>query len=434
MISRLKSSRALVGEIVFLAVLFAVWLAIYFGLTSSLTGLSPAGRALYLVTWFTDGSLWVGFVLMTIAALLVPVRHVNPVFALIAASLCITVVHYRYPLLGTNSVVQFVILAALASWAAWKVERWWFVIPVLALPIVALGIRTFQINDRFEAINAAPSTSLLSASRIAQEVMLYVVAVGIGLAVRRLGEQSAELEERNAELLVERANTAVNAVVGERLRISRELHDVVAHHVTTMTVHAGAARQLIDTAPEKATDSLLHIESAGRSAVNELHQLLGYLRGDQVEDGTAGVESDKADRAPTPSLKHLELLRTSVGGELDCRITIDGNLDMVPPAVDVSAYRIIQEAVTNSLKHSSAKAADVHVTVLATAVELSVIDQGSKKIFSTNAGGKEAAGGHGVVGMRERAMLHGGHLEVGPVDSTKGGGWKVHAVLPFGAS
>lgn len=118
--SFLKNPRQVVVELVFLAVLFVVWTAIYLGLTSSFSNLSPAGRALYLVNWFTHDSLWVGFALMTVAALMLPVRHINPIVALVVAAACITVVHYRYPLLGSNSVVQFMILAVLAAWAAWR--------------------------------------------------------------------------------------------------------------------------------------------------------------------------------------------------------------------------------------------------------------------------------------------------------------------------
>ena len=432
---RSLGAKALVAEAALVLVIFIAWLITFLAVGSTLEGLSPAGRAFFLVNWFTHDSLGVGFAIMIVATLAVPLRRVSPLGALVLASACITVVQWRYPLLATNSFVQFLILAVLTAWASWKARQWWWVIPILAAPIVALGVRVFAINDRFEAINASPSTSLLSVSRVLQEILLYSLAIGMGLILRRFSEQSDELEQRNEELEAERANTAAAAVVEERLRISRELHDVVAHHVTTMTVHAGAARQLVDSSPDQATESLLHIESAGRSAVNELHQLLGYLRGDDADGGAGdaanGDERPAPDRTPTPSLRHLDQLRQSVAGKLDCTVDIQGDLDRVPTAVDVSAYRIVQEALTNAMKHSSASSAHVEVMVQPAAVEITVIDRGAQKVWTAPASGS----GHGVVGMRERATLHGGYLEVGPLDSDEeGSGWKVWALLPFGAT
>lgn len=425
-----QKPKAIVAEVVLVVVLSLAWMLSYFGVESTLDSLSPAGRALFLVNWFTNESLVVSFVLVAIAIGIIPFRHVSPFGALVAASVCITAAQWWYPF--TNSVVQFMVLGLLTAWASWKTRKWWWVLPVLVFPIAAISIRMAQVTARFEAINSSPSTTLLSVSGIVQEILLFVLAIGIGLGVRLLEERSAELKQRNEELEAERANTAAAAVVGERLRISRELHDVVAHHVTTMTVHAGAARQLIGSAPDKATESLLHIESAGRSAVNELHQLLGFLRGDQVGDDGDGDASISGDRAPTPSLRHLDQLRESVAGELECTFAVEGDLSRIPTAVDLSAFRIVQEALTNTMKHSSAATAHVDIKVQKAALELSVTDQGGRKVWAASSGDSaKTDGGHGVVGMRERASLHGGQLEVGP-DTGPDGGWRVHAVLPFG--
>ncbi len=410
------------AELVLIATLAAVALLSYIGALGSLEDLSPAGRAVYLANWSTNENLGLGFLVLLGAVVALPLRHFSALASLAVTSAVTTALFWWYPMLSRNIIVSSIVLAIAAGWFTWKVERWWLVAAFLAPPLAAAGIRIFEINDRFEQINAGPSSDLASVSAIVQDALFHLLAVGLGLIVRRFGLQSTELAERNIELENERANTAAAAVTDERLRISRELHDVVAHHVTTMTVHAGAARQLVETSPDKAADSMRHIESAGRTAVNELHNLLGFLRGRDALN-----EDD--DRAPTPSLKHLETLRESFGPKLASTINVTGDVDSVPPAVDVSAYRIVQEALTNTLKHSTAKTADVIVEIGGDAVVVTITDNGNKAARFTQ---QTKVGGHGLVGMRERASLHGGDLKAGP--RSPDGGWQVWARLPFGAT
>ncbi len=414
------------GEMAFVAALAVTWIVAYVSIDRSLDDLSPAGRAFYLGNYFTAESLSLAFWLVLGLCALLPLRHIKPLVTLALVSALVTFVQWRYPLYGQNGIVLRLALGVCTFWAIWRIKNWWLAVPFVIPAILVTGWRSFQIDDRFEALNSAPGSAFVSLSTVVQEALLYAGAIGAGLIARRLVGQSAELAQRNLELEQERAITAETAVIDERLRISRELHDVVAHHVTTMTVHAGAARQMIHTAPDKAEDSLRHIETAGRNAVNELHQMLGFLR-------DSGQPSDSAPegRAPTPSLRHLEALRTQFGSNLSCDINVDGDIAKIPAAVDLSAYRIVQEALTNAMKHSSATTAAIDIVVGKDAVQLEIIDKGSAAPSTPT-----KSGGHGIVGMKERASLHGGTVEVGPMSANGSGsanGWRVHALLPFGA-
>jgi signal transduction histidine kinase len=202
-------------------------------------------------------------------------------------------------------------------------------------------------------------------------------------------------------------------VFEERVRIARELHDVVAHHVSMMGVQAGAARMVIDRDRAKARDALTAIEASSRQAVDELHRLLGFLR-------QAG---DADDLAPSPGVSLLPRLAAGMSdSELAVEVSVEGTERPLPPTVDVSAYRIVQEALTNTLKHAQASRADVRLCYRPGEVEVEIIDNG------LGAAGHSAGGsGLGLIGMRERAALHGGWLMAAP---EPGGGFAVRVNLP----
>jgi signal transduction histidine kinase len=236
-------------------------------------------------------------------------------------------------------------------------------------------------------------------------------ALGSALGSRR--RRAEELLRRTVELEHEREANANRAVFDERVRIARELHDVVAHHVSMMGVQAGAARVVIGRDPAKAKDALASIEASSRQAVAELHGLLGFLRRD----------GDAEDLAPQPGLADLAALAATMGDSaLSVGVSVEGKQRPLAPTVDVSAYRIVQEALTNTLKHAGASRADVRLHYRPGAVDLEITDDG-------DAGGNAAAGpgGLGLIGMRERAGLHGGVLSAGPAP---GGGYAVRATLP----
>jgi signal transduction histidine kinase len=248
--------------------------------------------------------------------------------------------------------------------------------------------------------------------------VLFAIAWLAGYAMRERAEQAEAAEERATHAEREREENARRAVFEERVRIARELHDVVAHHVSMMGVQAGAARVVIDRDRAKAKEALSAIELSSRQAVAELHRLLGFLR-------QAG---DRDDLASRPGLSQLPRLAASMSdSDLAVEVSIEGETRSLPPTVDVSAYRIVQEALTNTLKHSAASRADVHLRYWPDELELEIVDDGRP-----NGGSSSASGGLGLIGMRERAALHGGQLSAGPA---AGGGFAVRVRLrtPAGA-
>jgi signal transduction histidine kinase len=215
----------------------------------------------------------------------------------------------------------------------------------------------------------------------------------------------------------EREVNARRAVLEERVRIARELHDVVAHHVSVMGVQAGVARRLFDRDPAEAVAAIGSVETASRQAIADLQQLVGVLR----------RQGDGDDLAPQPSLQRLpELVEHMRQTGLPVELTVKGHQGPLPAGVELSAYRIIQEALTNTLKHAGPARAAVSVRYGNGAVELEVVDDGQGSPPA-----RPGTGGKGLVGMQERVRLYGGRLDVGP---RLGGGFRVHAVLRSGGS
>jgi signal transduction histidine kinase len=251
----------------------------------------------------------------------------------------------------------------------------------------------------------------------AADVLFVPVAFSIawlaGLALRERAAQAEAAQQRARHAEREREENARRAVFEERVRIARELHDVVAHHVSMMGVQAGAARLVIDRDRVKAKESLAAIETSSRQAVLELHRLLGFLR-------QAG---DPDDLAPRPGVGQLAGLAAGMSGsELAVEVGIEGEERPLPPTIDVSAYRIVQEALTNTLKHAAASRADVHLRYWPGELEVEIVDDGRGA-----SGPSGRPGGLGLIGMRERAALHGGELTAGPAP---GGGYVVRVKLP----
>jgi signal transduction histidine kinase len=243
---------------------------------------------------------------------------------------------------------------------------------------------------------------------------LFGIAWLAGFALRERSALAASAEQRALDAERKREENARRAVFAERVRIARELHDVVAHHVSMMGVQAGAARLVIDRDRDKAKDALGAIEQSSRHAVAELHRLLGFLRQDGDEDGLA----------PQPGVGQLERLVASMGDtQLAVVISVEGEVRALPQMVDVSAYRIVQEALTNTLKHARASHAEVHLRYWPDELEVEVVDDGR----GTHNGKAHRDGGLGLIGMRERATLHGGRLTA---EAAPGGGFAVRVRLP----
>jgi signal transduction histidine kinase len=235
-------------------------------------------------------------------------------------------------------------------------------------------------------------------------------------------------QERAAELLREQAAEARRIVTEERTRIARELHDVVAHRVSLMTVQAGAAKAVAAEDPEAALRAMGAVEEAGRQALAELRHLLGVLR----------PETDLDGLGPQPGLADLPRLVEQIrGAGVDVSLATDGVPAELPARVDLFAYRIVQEALTNVLKHAGPGAhTEVRLGADRSGIVLEVVDDGFADKGSESAGGRQPLdsdrlrrAGHGIVGMRERALLLGGTLDARP---RPGGGFRVVAHLPTG--
>ncbi|WP_209648182.1 sensor histidine kinase [Kibdelosporangium banguiense] len=226
----------------------------------------------------------------------------------------------------------------------------------------------------------------------------------------------SEVEQRLRLLENERDQQAKIAVAEERARIARELHDVVAHAVSVMVVQADGATFAVHTNPELAERAVKTISSTGREALTELRRLLGVLRADDSE-------SERTPQPGTSSLNDLADRVRLVG--LPVRLKLKGELDGLPAGIGLGIYRIVQEALTNTLKHAGAGAsAIVRVSRIGDNIELDITDDG----FGTPHELVSISGGNGLIGMRERANVFGGTLEAGP---RPGGGWHVRAVLPI---
>ncbi|MFC4017858.1 sensor histidine kinase [Micromonospora sp. GCM10011542] len=226
-----------------------------------------------------------------------------------------------------------------------------------------------------------------------------------------------ELRAQAAELRRSQAEARQRAVVGERVRIARELHDVVAHHVSVMGVQAAACRRVWDRDPVKARTALAAIEQTARSAIDELRRMLGVLR------TSGGDDAEAAPPAPG-AVEHIdELVERARAAGIRATLGVYGDPAPLPGSLSQTAYRVVQEAVTNTLKHAGADLLDVRIRYLAREVELDVSDDG-------RGAGPPNADGLGLIGMRERVAAHDGVLQAGPRPD---GGWRVRARLPLPA-
>lgn len=245
------------------------------------------------------------------------------------------------------------------------------------------------------------------------DAVAFAVAGLLGDRQRRAVAEAATERARAAELARTREQLARQAVVEERLRIARELHDIVAHAMSVITVQAGTARMVMDGSPDVARDALGAIEGTSRQALQEMRRLLSVLR----HDGDGGADA----LAPARGLADLDgLVETASAAGVRVEVRREGEPRPLPAGADLAAYRIVQEALTNVCRHARASAATVEVRYGPGEVAVEVTDDGI-------GGVPDGGGGHGLVGMRERAALYGGNVEAAP---RPGGGFRVRARIP----
>jgi signal transduction histidine kinase len=250
-------------------------------------------------------------------------------------------------------------------------------------------------------------------STLVVDCVVVAAAWWLGDGTRRRQEAILAARQRAAELERAREELARTAVVEERLRIARELHDVVAHSMSIIAVQSGVGAHVLDSQPEEARKALAAVEATSRQALTEMRRLLGVLRQEAEPSGSL---------APSPGLAEVDALAAEVaraGPRVEVRI--EGTRPELPLGLDLSAYRIVQEALTNVVRYTGPATARVRIRYGADDVEIEVVDDGR--------GGRtpEPGDGHGIAGMRERAALYGGSLEAGPLP---GGGFRVAAHLP----
>jgi signal transduction histidine kinase len=269
-------------------------------------------------------------------------------------------------------------------------------------------------------VGSAATIALNDPAHSVSEVVLVPVTFALawlgGLAHRDRALQARQAEERARQAEREREVAARIAIAEERARIARELHDIVAHAVSVMVLQVGAVRhRLPEDCDEEDVEALRGVEQTGRSALGEMRRLLGAMRGG--EDGP--------ELAPQPGLARLDVLLQDVRrAGLPVDLHISGEPFALPVAIDLSAYRIIQEGLTNALKHAHASRADVAIGYTAEAVRIQVSDDG--------AGAADPLGdgrGHGLLGVRERVKLYGGEMTAG---AANGGGFRLTTTLPLG--
>jgi signal transduction histidine kinase len=250
---------------------------------------------------------------------------------------------------------------------------------------------------------------------VPMELFGVLLPYGIGRAARARGARERVARDTAEQLDAARESSARRAADRERARIARELHDVIAHSVSVMVIQAGGARLVMDDAPERAEESLRSVERAGREALAEMRRLLGILG-----------DGDPRRLAPQPGLADLgPLLERAQESGLSADLQIAGEPVRLSPALDLCAYRVVQEALTNAIKHAAPARASINVRWQPAVLELEVSDDGRGNSTGNGAG---AGGGHGIVGMRERVLLHRGTLEAG---ARHEGGFTVRARLPL---
>ena len=343
-----------------------------------------------LEVWLGNGAHGERLVVATsgiILAAAVAVRRRYPAAAGIVAVVLADVIAlaWRPPSLVTYGIAWMCAVYALAVWTS--VRSFAVGVAVFALPTLVA-----------RAVGAGPSGG----------VEFTVIALVVILLVRqgiRGRDRRAEMAEREREL------AAREAVVEERARIARELHDVIAHNVSMMVVQAGAERRVLDGANGSTREVLQTIEQIGRSALTEMRRLVGMLRSDGEDP-----------LAPQPGLDDVATLVGQVrAAGLPVELTVEGERRDLPAGIALSAYRIVQEALTNALKHAGDANAQVSIRYGADSLELEILDDG-------RSGAALGNGGHGLVGMRERVALYGGRFDA---SRRPGGGFAVRAKLPI---
>ncbi|MFJ6850188.1 sensor histidine kinase [Streptomyces sp. NPDC091271] len=290
--------------------------------------------------------------------------------------------------------------------------------PYRAATLAALPVSVVLVGTSGNAV-----TPIVPNEYIALLILVPMAVAAVGLRTWKLRTDEGRI--RLSALEREQAEALRRAVEHERARIARELHDVVTHNVSVMIIQAGAARKIMNTSPGQAGEALLAVEAGGRAAMTELRHVMGLLTmGSEGADRDADGAGPAAELEPQPGLDQLESLVGRVRGTgLRVELTVTGPPCPLPPGVELAAYRVVQEALTNTVKHASGATAAV------------TVDHGPDRlrVEVTDTGGRPGAGaadgnGRGLIGLRERLAVYGGTLNTG---RRPAGGYRVEALIPL---
>jgi signal transduction histidine kinase len=356
----------------------------------------------------TTSGLWWTAVFLLVQTLPLALRRRYPftVFAVVGTASILYDVSNLQP---DPNTVLFATLVSVYSVSAYADRR----LALAAAVIVASALVVLNVPPLVDEEDFA---SLLS------QVALLGGAWVVGQNTRYRRREAELLAERAERIERERKERDRMAALEERDRLAREIHDVIAHSVSVIAVQAGAARAIADQRPDRAREALASIEEVSRETMVELRRAIGALR----------APADEAALAPTPGLTDLEDLADKVReAGVEVEIVREGDLSDVPAAIGLSAFRIVQEALTNTVKHAAPTAARVLVRSDADAVEVVVTDEGPRAGSRPSDDGARPmpGGGHGLVGMRERVAMLGGTFQAGP----DGAGFSVRARFPLRA-
>jgi signal transduction histidine kinase len=387
--------------------------------------------------------------------------------------------HYTGPQLVVMDIVALLVLTALDAWVLphdhprvsgnmWDVIGWtaYTVAAVATLfrrrypgAVLAVIVSVYLVGNGLRADGPTPFYLLMAlysviavSSRRVASIVIGVVGLGViastiaagggvgeviagtigGLALEGVGWLAGEntrasrvyaarhaqrAADQAATLEADRVEQVRRAVADERVEIARDLHDIVAHAMSVIAVRSGAARMVVDTQPDQAREALSIIETTTRRSLQEMRLLVGVLR---------NAEDEHAELGPAPGLRDIgRLVAGLAAAGLSVDVEVDGPPRALPPAADLSAYRIVQEALTNVVRHAGPTHAKVAITYRPESVGIEVVDDGPNSEAPRAPALAREGTGHGLIGMRERALLFGGSLEAGPCAS----GYRVRAAL-----
>jgi signal transduction histidine kinase len=350
---------------------------------------------------------WPGYVLTIVAALSVAGRRRWPlaVFTVTLASSVVAIA-----LASPTGAISLTVMVAVYTVAQTQQRRRAVLLAIVAGTVLALARGLLQYRGWSDA-------------RTALEPALALAALFLGWAVSNRRAYVAEIAARAAQAERMREDEARRQVDAERLRIARELHDVLAHSIATINLQAGVAAHVLHDRPEHAAEALRTIKATSKQALREMRSILGVLREvDEVQP-----------REPAPGLGQLErLIDATDQAGVPTQMTICGARRQLPATVDLAAYRIVQESLTNVLRHAGDASARVEISYNEDAMTINVDDDGCGNANGSSASTAHASRelGHGILGMRERAHALGGELQAGP---RPGGGFRVSARLPIAA-